>query len=180
MAEVRGIHLREVLGRKHIAHVPRALHHFGAAHGQVRLLDGARAHAGNGVGDDEVWRATLGLLHMCFEGVLECVRDEGRDDDARGCQEGAEDKVRGVGEEADFGLEFEGEANGGLGGGVAAENVAFVCFSADGGDGHKVVDLDFEEGGENGKVIDICAAVSQSVQLLESIQNTSLKCQQQT
>lgn len=94
-------------------------------------------------------------MDVCLDELLERGRDERRDDDARGGEHGAADKVRSVREEGDLIVEFESEAHEGLGGGVATEGVSLEDFLVEVGGGDEVVDLDFEQGGEDGELIHV-------------------------
>lgn len=154
VAVFRHTQLAHLRRRQHIAHAKGALHHLGRTDGQVAILDGAAAHGGEGIHDNKVRGGALGL-DVRLDKFLERGRDERGDDDASRGEHGAADKVRGVREEGDLIVELEGEAHKGLGSGVAAEGVPLEDFLAKVGGGDKVVDLYFEESGEDSEVVHV-------------------------
>lgn len=131
--------------RQYIAYTVGALHHLGSANGQVALLDRAAAYGGERVHDDEIWGSALGL-DVRLDELLKGGRDEGRDDNACGGEHGAADKVRRIGEEGNVIVEFESEADQGLGGSMAAQGIALEDLLVEVGSGDEVVDLYFEKG----------------------------------
>lgn len=83
-----------------------------------------------------------------------------RHEDADGAEQGAKDKVGRVVQEGGLALEGAGLVDEGFGGGVAFDDVALEHLFAVAWEGHEVVGLDLEEGGEEDEVIGVCTVVS--------------------
>lgn len=91
--------------------------------------------------------------------VILCIRRLGeveRHEYADGAEQGAEDKVGRVVQKRGLALQRAGLVDEGFGGCVALENVALEHLFTVAGEGHEVVGLDLEEGGEEDKVVEVC------------------------